>query len=175
MTDTQNQPELVAQARLALVMLARVRTDAIRMPDTPTITETLNALEASVIDLLAEVEKRTAVEGLTTDQRRSLMESAVDVLEPHLVNRTAAYNTWNTIASDERFVRAIVMFTSAGDPEHHAERFSPDHDCGAHSHWPCSAVTAARANRTTPYASTSTPWWAEGNTTGTEPVDGGVA
>lgn len=47
---------------------------------------------------------------LTTEQRHSLVEGAVDAIEPNVTNRTAAYNTWNNIASDERFVRAIVTF-----------------------------------------------------------------
>ena len=57
MPAAQTQPELVTEARRALIMLARVRTDASRMPDTPTITDTLNALETSVRDLLAEIEE----------------------------------------------------------------------------------------------------------------------
>lgn len=39
--------------------------------------------------------------------RRMLLEAAVSAIEPCVANRTAAWNTWNEIASNPAFVRAI--------------------------------------------------------------------
>lgn len=39
--------------------------------------------------------------------RRMIIEAAVSAIEPHVVNRTAAWNAWNSIAADPAFIRAI--------------------------------------------------------------------
>lgn len=66
---------------------------------------------------------------LTKELRYELFEGAVDSIERSATNRTQAYNIWNNLASDPRFVRAILAFNkpapeSRGEPRH----FAP---CGA--------------------------------------------
>lgn len=50
---------------------------------------------------------------LTREERHALVEGAVAAILPNAVNETQAYNIWNNLASDERFVRAIVTFDAA--------------------------------------------------------------
>lgn len=67
---------------------------------------------------------------LTTERRHELAEGAVDAIEPCVTNRTAAYNTWNNLASDDRFVRAIVTFSG-----HRVAEPSTDEKLEWPEHW----------------------------------------
>lgn len=51
-------------------------------------------------------------------EKFALIEAAVKVIEPNVANNTAAWNTWNNLASSETFVRAILT-------THHAQSASP--------------------------------------------------
>jgi len=52
--------------------------------------------------------------GELSDQRRhELVDAAVDAIEPNVANRTAAHNTWNNLATDPDFVRAIIELRSS--------------------------------------------------------------
>lgn len=58
-------------------------------------------------------ESPAASDPLTREERHALVEGAVAAILPNAVNETQAYNIWNNLASDERFVRAIVTFDAA--------------------------------------------------------------
>lgn len=75
---------------------------------------------------------------LTREQRHTLVEDAVDAIERNATNRTHAYNIWNNLASDERFVRAIMtLVPNRGLPEPQGkpsdnERTQDDRRAAAH-------------------------------------------
>jgi hypothetical protein len=47
--------------------------------------------------------------GCESCARLDVIEAAVRAIEPNVTNLTAAWNTWNNLASNEDFRRAIVM------------------------------------------------------------------
>jgi hypothetical protein len=47
---------------------------------------------------------------LTPEFRHELVENAVDAIELSMTNRTAAYNVWNNLNTDARFVKAFQAF-----------------------------------------------------------------
>lgn len=49
-------------------------------------------------------------EELNPEIRHLLVESAVDAIEPNVTNRTHAYNIWNNLNTDKRFVEAMQAF-----------------------------------------------------------------
>ena len=49
---------------------------------------------------------------LTAEERRDLVNGAVAAILPNVVNETQAYNVWNNLASDRRFVQAILAFNA---------------------------------------------------------------
>lgn len=59
---------------------------------------------------------------LNAARRHEIVEGAVDAIEMNATNRTAAYNTWNNLATDERFVRAILTFRAVDLGHKIAER-----------------------------------------------------
>lgn len=84
------------------------------------------SIEGAIERILAAGFRRTEVPepsaGLTREQRHTLVEGAVDAIERNATNRTHAYNIWNNLASDERFVRAIMtLVPNRGTPEPQGE------------------------------------------------------
>ncbi|MCZ4066486.1 hypothetical protein O1W71_02230 [Microbacterium sp. H37-C3] len=43
------------------------------------------------------------------EERLAIIRAAVRAIEPNVQNETAAWNTWNNLASSDEFRRAIVM------------------------------------------------------------------
>lgn len=75
---------------------------------TPPLTNAqMEQVQQTINDALA-ANGVLAQEELTRERRHELVEQAVDVIEPNAVNRTQAYNIWNNLAGDEKFVEAIV-------------------------------------------------------------------
>ncbi len=56
------------------------------------------------------------------EARRAMIEAAVRAITPNVTNETAAWNTWNNLASDPDFVRAIVTLHA----EQHGYRKHPE-------------------------------------------------
>lgn len=71
-----------------------------------------DAALARITELEAERGAPT-VQAMTREERHAMIEAAVAEIEPCVTNNTAAWNTWNNLASSKPFVRAILTLNGA--------------------------------------------------------------